>query len=71
MRVLTTILVEVDSRRLCGGSMLLLPFHDEWLASNTCRELLLHVLVTHLDRHAALVTGEQINMFCINQEVVT
>ena len=65
-----TILVEMDSRRL-GGSMLLLLFDNAWLASNTCRELLLHVLVTHLDRPTDLVIAEHINMFRPKQEVVT
>ena len=69
MRVIT-VLVEVDSRKL-GGSMLLLPFEDAWLSSNTCRELLLHVLVTHLERPTALVTAEHVKMFCSKQEVVT
>ncbi len=56
MRLLT-IHVEMDSRRL-GGSLLLLPFGDAWLSSNTCRDLLSHVLVTTLDRPTALVNAE-------------
>ena len=46
-----SILVEVDSKKL-GGNMLLIPFEEAWLASNTCREILNNVLVHHLDRHA-------------------
>ena len=58
MRVIT-ILIEVYSRKL-GGGMLLLPFEDAWLSANTCRELLLRVLVTHLERPTALATAEHI-----------
>jgi hypothetical protein len=65
-----TILVELDSKRL-GGTMLLLPFEVEWLTGNTCRELLHHVLVQHLDHPTALVTAEVVKMFCTKQEVVT
>ena len=65
-----TVLVEVNSRRL-GGSMMLLPFEDAWLASNTCRELLPRVLVINLDRPTALVITEHIKMFCSKQKVVT
>jgi hypothetical protein len=65
-----TILVEVDSKKL-GGNMLLLPFEETWLAANTCRELLLQVLVQQLDRPTAVVTAEQVKMFCSKHEVVT
>jgi hypothetical protein len=53
MRMIT-VLVEVDSKKL-DGNILLLPFEEAWLASNTCREMLLHVLGHHLDRTTALV----------------
>jgi hypothetical protein len=65
-----TILVELDAKRL-GGTMLLLPFEVEWLASSTCREMLPHVLVHHLGHPTAIVTAEVIEMFCTKQEVVT
>jgi hypothetical protein len=65
-----SILVEVDSKKL-GGNMLLIPFEEAWLASNTCREMLHTVLVHHLDRPTALVTAEHVKMFCAKQEVVT
>ena len=58
-----TIQVEVDSRRL-GGSSLLVPFKDAWLASHTCRELLHQVLNQNSDRSDALVTADQITLFC-------
>ena len=48
VRIMLAILVELDSKRL-GGTMLILPFEVEWLTGNTCRELLHHVLVHHLD----------------------
>ncbi len=50
---------------------MLLPFEDAGLVSNTCRELLLHVLVTHSDRPTALAIAEHIKMLCSKQEVVT
>ena len=65
-----TIIVELGSRKL-GGSMLLLPFDDEWLGSNTCRDMLQHVLVRHLDRPIVLATAEIVKRFYTKQEVVT
>ncbi len=65
-----TILVEMDSKRL-GGTMLLLPFEVEWLIDNTCRELLHHVRVDHLEHPTALVTAEVVKLFCTKHEVVT
>jgi hypothetical protein len=65
-----TILVQLDSKKH-GGTMLLLPFEVEWLTGNTCRELLHHVLVDHLDHPTALVTAEVVKLFCTKQEVVT
>jgi hypothetical protein len=69
MRMIT-ILVEVDSKKL-GGNMLLLPFDEAWLASSTCREMLLHVLIHQLDRPTALVAAGHVEMFRAKQEVVT
>ena len=65
-----TIQVELDCRNL-GGSMLLLPFAVLWLGSNTCREMLNHILVECLYRPTALATGEVVKIFCTKQEVVT
>ena len=65
-----TILVELGARML-GGSLWLLPFDVLWLGSNTCRKLLNHVLVEHLERHTALAIAEVVKIFCTKQEVVT
>ncbi len=62
-----TIHVELDGRRL-GGSLLLLPFSDAWLSSNTCRDLLIQILDKNFNRSTALVNAEVINMFCIKQQ---
>jgi hypothetical protein len=52
-----TVQVEVDSRKL-GGSALLLPLKDAWLASTTCRQLLQHVLDGNFpDRKAPMVAA--------------
>ncbi len=58
--------VKLDSRRL-GDNLLLLPFAEVWLSSQTCRDKK-NVLDNHLDRPTALVTAEVIQMFCIMQQ---
>ena len=64
-----TIQVEVDSQRL-GGSSLLIPFKDAWLASHSCRELLRQVLDQNLDGSDALVTAVQVSLFCSKKQVI-
>jgi len=66
-----TVQVEVDCRRL-GGSSLLIPFQDAWLASHTCRDLLQQVLDQHLGGSDALSTAENVTLFCSKrQEIAT
>ena len=57
-----TVQVEVDSRRF-GGSSLLIPFKDVWLASHTCREMLQQVLTENLNGVEVLENAEQITCF--------
>ncbi len=56
-----TLQVEVDSRRL-GGTSLLIPFKDVWLASHTCREMLQQVLTENLNEIDVLENAEQITL---------
>ena len=62
-----TILVEQDSRKL-GGTTLLIPFQELWLINNTCRQLLQFVLNEHLNLPDVLVGASQVKMFCMQQE---
>ena len=59
--------VELNSRRL-GGSALLIPFEDAWLESNSCRQLLKHVLDEKLDGSDVLVAADEVKMFCVKQQ---
>ena len=65
-----TILVEQDSRKL-GGTTLLIPFQELWLINNTCRQLLQFVLNEHLNLPDVLVGASQVKMFCMQQEEST
>jgi hypothetical protein len=62
-----TVLVEQDSRKL-GGNTLLIPFEESWLANNSCRELLQFVLSKHLELPDVLVATSQVKMFCMQQQ---
>jgi len=57
-----TVQVEVDSCRL-GGSSLLIPFKDAYLASHTCRDMLQEVLTENRNGVDALENAEQITLF--------
>ena len=61
-----TIQVELDGRRI-GGSALLIPYADTWLASTSCRQFLEQVINERLHQHDALNTTEQVSMFFIKQ----
>ena len=62
-----SVLVEYDSHKL-GGNTLLISFEETWLATNSCRELLLQcVLTSHLELPELLSTADQVKMFCVKQ----
>ncbi len=61
-----TIQVESDTRRL-GGITLLIPFSDNILASTTCRNLLMAILIGHLDQPDLLQSVEKVSMIVIKQ----
>jgi hypothetical protein len=65
-----TVVVEQDSRKL-GGSTLLIPFDESWLANNSCRELLANVLCEHLELSNVLASTSQVDMFCMQQQEST
>ena len=65
-----TILVEQDSRKL-GGSTLLIPFDESGLANNFCRELHAKVLCEHLELSDVLALASQVKMFCMQQQEST
>jgi hypothetical protein len=67
VRMLSVLLVEYDSRKL-GGNTLLIPFEETWLATNSCCELLQCVLTSHLELPELLSTVEQVKMFCVKQK---
>jgi hypothetical protein len=62
-----SVLVENDSRKL-GGNTLLIRFEETWLATNSCRDLLQCVLTSHLELPDLLSTAEQVKMFCVKQK---
>jgi len=55
--------VELDSHRL-GGSTMLIPLKDAWLAANTCRELVKHVLNKHLNSRDVIAAAEKVKLYC-------
>ena len=61
-----TVLVEQDSRKL-GGNTLLIPFEESWLGNNSCRQLLQFVLNEHLELPDVLVAS-QVKMYCMQQQ---
>ena len=61
-----TVQVELDSRRL-GGSALLIPYADSWLASTTYRHFLSRVLTDHLQRPEIIATAKQVSICIIKQ----
>jgi len=52
---------------MIGGSALLIPYADTWLASTYCRLFLDQVLNEHLHKLDVLSTSEQVSMFIIKQ----
>jgi hypothetical protein len=61
-----TIQVELDSRRL-GGGALLIPFSDDTLASIPCRQMLKQVLDEQLNQPNFLANAEKASFLIIKQ----
>ncbi len=62
-----TVQVDLDSRQR-GGSALLLPLKDAWLASHTCRQFMQYVLDGHFtDKKDALARAESVALYYVKK----